>query len=107
MMKKNQIIFDIIKQCNENPRAFMTSKEKTNNNIIPMYKSWAPTVDFFHVTEDEMSETKEINESQCSSFWPDGFTGDKSLLTIFAIGHKHRLPYLQYLNDLRMREKIE
>eukprot|EP01084_Bolivina_argentea_P268389 455841_1 len=99
--KRKAMIYDVIKQIRDNL-----------GNKIPQYHihsdelSQQPTTAFFEVSNDDIETTKQLYETQCKSIWPKGLSGDKDLLKVLTIGYKCGSPYLQYLVDLSMREKI-
>eukprot|EP01084_Bolivina_argentea_P150829 263350_1 len=99
--KKNEAIFNIILICKTNPDAFKGDGDEKR-------LKWAPKPEFFEIDDILFDMVKAKYEKQCNLIWNLGTKAgaDKSLVTVLAIGQKHGFPYLQYLVDMYIRDKI-
>eukprot|EP01083_Nonionella_stella_P102604 291972_1 len=83
------------------------SKESTSpRTVIHNYNSLVVSHSFFDISDINMSELKSIYKEQCVSLWDKGLRKEKNLFKVIALGHKHKIPYLSYLVDVYMRDKV-
>eukprot|EP01083_Nonionella_stella_P199338 731035_1 len=102
--ERNVFIYGIL--CKYKDDVPLEAFEESICPLTVMQNALAVSHSFFDISDINMNELKAIYKEQCASLWDKGLRTEKNLFKVIALGHKHKIPYLSYLVDVYMRDKV-
>jgi len=94
-----QAIMTVLQRCASNPRAYKGSDGKFQPLKVDV-KDW-------DITDDDILAIKTLYKKQLATVFDVGMDKDQSILRLLAVGRKLNAPYLMFLSDVYMREKLK
>eukprot|EP01084_Bolivina_argentea_P311079 538415_1 len=98
---KEAAIFEILKESYQDAEAFFYP---IRINLKPPLKLQQKD---FQISEQQIKKTQTILEKQLKTIWDNEFANDKDILKILSVSFIINKPYIQYLVDMYLRDRIK